>query len=65
MKKIGILVPSLQGNGACKVPAIHSIMFYDDGFDVEIITEYGEPIFPYKGKLTQLNIKKEKVYLNF
>ncbi|HFQ2072137.1 TPA: glycosyltransferase [Providencia stuartii] len=60
MKKIGILVPSLQGSGIGKVPAIHSKMFFEAGFDVDIITEYGEPIFPYSGKLINLKLKKKK-----
>lgn len=61
MRKIGILLPSLElANGICKVPATHSKMFAEAGYDVDIITEFGDgkPIHSYNGRVINLSIKK-------
>lgn len=62
-KKIGILVPNLKDNGVSKVAALHSIMFSDSNYNVDIIIKNDDISFDYKGNLINLNIKKRKGFL--
>ncbi|WP_337236387.1 glycosyltransferase [Proteus faecis] len=60
MKKIAILVPNLKDNGVSRVAALHSIMFSNAGYNVDIIIEENKSIkFPYIGNLIDLKIKKK------
>ncbi|NIA44654.1 MULTISPECIES: glycosyltransferase [Providencia] len=58
MKKIGIFVPNLKNNGVSRVASLHSTMFFQEGYHIDLIVEENITAFPYSGNLVNLNIKK-------
>lgn len=60
MKKIGIFVPNLKNNGVSRVASLHSTMFFQEGYHVDLIVEENTIAFPYSGNLINLKIKKRK-----
>ncbi|MER1885962.1 hypothetical protein, partial [Proteus mirabilis] len=61
MKKIAILVPNLKDNGVSRVAALHSIMFSNQGYLVDIIVEENKSVkFPFSGNLINLNLKRKR-----
>jgi len=63
MKKIAIICPYLRESGICKVPAIHSTMFTDKGFEVDIIVRDDVVEYTYDGNLINLEVKTRPGFL--
>lgn len=63
MKKIGIFVPNLKNNGVSRVASLHSIMFQQEGYNVDLILEENIIAFPYSGNLIKLKTQKGSGYL--
>lgn len=57
MKKIAIIFPYLRDNGICKVPAVHSIMFTEEGYKVDLLVRDSQVTYKYCGNLIDLNVK--------
>lgn len=63
MKKIALLFPYLRESGICKVPAIHSKMFIEESFEVDIIVRDDLIEYPYDGNLINLGVKSRSGFL--
>jgi glycosyltransferase involved in cell wall biosynthesis len=59
-KKLALIGYRLSGGGSDKVMANLSIFFEDNGIEVHIITVVNEISYPYKGKLLNLGLLKDK-----
>ncbi|AUC77518.1 glycosyltransferase [Olleya sp. Bg11-27] len=59
-KKVCIVVSSLAGGGAERSSGLLSIMLYDAGFDVHVVSVLNNIDFPYKGELLNLGLLKDK-----
>jgi len=57
MKKVGILFPYLRDAGNCRVAAIQSVMFYEAGYQVDVIVRDNNAIFNYSGNLIDLRVR--------
>ena len=59
-KKICIVVSSLGKGGAERSSGLLSIMLFDVGYDVHVVSVLNDIEFPYKGKLLNLGELKDK-----